>query len=269
VPGVHPYLDAPRPHLFAHRGASGIAPENTHVAFERAIALGMRFLETDCHATHDGEIVLCHDATLERTTDGEGPIAGHTYAEIAALDAGYRFSPDGHGFPFRGRGVRIPRLEDVLAAWPEARINLEVKQAGPPIAHEVVRLVQKAKAVHRVLLAAESDAILASLRALEPGTALGSSREDVVAFFGALDAGALDAFRPGGHALQIPPRALGRELVTPASIRAAERVGLAMHVWTINDDAEMRRMLRMGVHGVMSDFPDRLLGAARAPDTSA
>lgn len=261
---MHLYFDIPRPHLFAHRGASGEAPENTRVAFERALGYGIRYLEMDCHATADGELVILHDADLARTTDVDGPVRERRFAELERIDAGYRFTPDGgRSFPFRGRGVRIPRLAEILAAFPDARVNLEVKQDDPPIAEEVVRAVRRAGAERRVLLAAEDEAVLAKLRALDPGTALGSSLEDVVEFVRAGAEGRLASHRPRGHALQIPPEALGRPLVTPELLAAARRLGVFVHVWTINEPREIRRLLALGVDGVMSDFPDRLIAAAR------
>jgi len=261
--GVHPYFDIPRPHLFGHRGASGEAPENTRIAFERALAQGVVYLEMDCHASADGEIVIHHDDTLERTTEAAGPLRALSFAELEKLDAGHAFSPDdGRSFPFRGQGVRIPRLAEVLAALPHARINLELKQADPPIAEEVVRLIRRAGAERRVLLAAEDDATLARVRGLDPGTALGSSLADVVEFVRAGAEGRLDRLAPRGHALQVPPAALGRPLVTREFVAAAHAHALAVHVWTINDPAEMRRLLALGVDGVMSDFPARLVAAA-------
>jgi len=261
---VHPYFDIPRPHLFGHRGASGEAPENTMVAFERALAYGVPYLEMDCHATHDGEIVIHHDDTLERTTDSPRPISELRFAELERVDAGFRFTADGgRTFPFRGAGVRVPRLGEVLAAFPHARVNLEVKQAEPPIAEEVVRIVRRARAESRLLLAAEDEAVLAKVRALDPGTALGSSLVDVVEFVRAGAEGRLDSFAPRGHALQVPTHALGRPLVTADFLRAAHARGLEVHVWTINEPDEMRRLLALGVDGVMSDFPDRLVAAAR------
>ncbi|MFI5316222.1 MAG: glycerophosphodiester phosphodiesterase [Myxococcota bacterium] len=261
---MHPYFDIPRPQLFAHRGASGEAPENTLVAFERALAQGVAYLELDCHATADGELVIHHDDTLERTTNAVGPLRERRFAELEKIDAGFRFSPDGgRSFPYRGTGVRIPRLGEVLAAYPAARLNLEVKQAEPPIAAEVVRAVRRAGAERRVLLAAEDEAILAALRALDPGTALGSSLADVVEFVRAGADGRIASFRPRGHALQVPTHALGRPLVTDAFVASAHALGLFVHVWTINEPGEMRRLLALGVDGLMSDFPARLIATAR------
>lgn len=124
MPAVHPYLEPPRPRLFAHRGASEQAPENTLAAFERAVALGASYLETDARLTRDGEVVLLHDADVERTTDGSGRIDELDLAELRRLDAGHRFSPDGgRSFPFRGSGVRVPRLAELLETLPVALLT--------------------------------------------------------------------------------------------------------------------------------------------------
>jgi glycerophosphoryl diester phosphodiesterase len=260
---MHPYFDIRRPHLFGHRGASAEAPENTLPAFTRALERGVPYLELDCHATRDGEIVVLHDAELERTTNGEGPVSEHSFAELARLDAGYRFTPDGHTFPFRDSGVRVPRFAEVLKAFPATRLNLEVKQASPAIAARVVRMLRDANAERRVLLAAAEEPILAEIAALDPGTALGSSTVDVIEFVKAAAEGRLESFEPRGHALQIPPDAFGRPLVTHELVQAAHKLGLFVHVWTINDAAEMRRLAALGVDGVMSDDP-RLLVATLA-----
>jgi len=260
---MHPYFDIPGPHLFGHRGASGEAPENTLLAFARALAHGVPYLEMDCHATRDGEIVVLHDAELARTTDGEGVVSDLSYAELERLDAGHRFTLDGQTFPFRGAGVRVPRFTEVLEAFPQARVNLEVKQAEPAIAHEVVRVVRRANAAQRVLLASAEEPILAELVALAPGTALGSSTADVIEFVKAAAEGRLEGFRPRGHALQLPPEAFGRPLVTHELVRAAHALGLFVHVWTINEADEMKRLLALGVDGLMSDLPGLLVATAR------
>ena len=270
---MHPYFSLPTPHLFGHRGASGEAPENTLPAFERAWEAGVPYLEMDCHATSDGEIVVMHDAMLERTTDGRGPINALSFEALQRLDAGYRFTPidegEGERFPFRDRGVRVPRLAEVLASFPEARINLEIKQADPPITGRVLEVLGRADAIDRVLLAAEEDSIMAAIRAADPGTAIGMSRGDIVALFQAALADRLDAYRVPGHALQIPASFMGDSLITPENLALARRAGLCVHVWTINDPDEMRELLRAGVDGLMSDFPARLVAAARDVESAA
>ena len=262
---MHPYFDLPTPHLFGHRGASGEAPENTIASFEVAWAQGVVYLEMDCHATRDGVVVVIHDSEVDRTTEGEGPVRELSFAELERLDAGYRFSADGgRSFPFRGAGLRVPRLTQVLERFPDARLNLEIKQPDPPIAEAVVELIRGADATERILLAADEHAILEDVRKLQPGTAIGSSREDVAAFYIALRDGGIDRLEPRGHALQIPPRALGEDLVTPESVDAAHRLELPIHVWTINDPREMHQLLSRGVDGLMSDFPARLVEVAGA-----
>ena len=259
---MHRYFASPRPHLFAHQGASGEAPGNTLPAFERAVELGIRYLETDCHATSDGEIVLCHDPTVDATTDGSGAIGEYRFAELVELDAGHRFSPDGKSFPFRGRGVRIPRLAELLEALPGACINLEIKRADLAIVEEVVRIVERVGASRRVLLAAGEDDVMELIHKVQPSTAIGSSLSDIVAFYQAVGDGSAEAHEPRGHALQIPTEFAGNPLITPEALAAARSIGLFVHVWTINERAEMRRLLDAGVDGVMSDYPAWLLEEA-------
>lgn len=267
---MHPYFDLPTPHLFGHRGASGEAPENTRPAFELAWRQGVPYLEMDCHATRDGEIVILHDAMLDRTTDGSGPVSELALGEVERLDAGYRFSADGgRTFPFRGQGIRIPRLTSVLEWFPDARINLEVKAPGADVAEAVVRIVRRARAERRLLLAAEEDDTLKHLRKLDPGTAIGSARSDVIAFFQAIRDGTVEGHEPNGQALQIPPTFMGEDLVTTEAIEAAHRLGLRIHVWTINDAEEMARLFARGVDGLMSDYPALLVRVARESGASA
>src|SRR6185369_11672155 len=129
-----PAFPGPLPRAFGHRGAAGVAPENTIVSFRRGCADGADVLELDVHATADGEIVVLHDPTLERTTDGAGAVAALRFAEIERLDAGHRFTPDGgRTFPFRGTGVRVPRLGDLLREFPGMPLNIEIKQETPSI----------------------------------------------------------------------------------------------------------------------------------------
>jgi len=256
----HPFFDVPVPTVIGHRGASGELPENTMGAFERAVAQGAVILETDVHATRDGALVLFHDDTLERTTDGVGRIADHTLAELARLDAGHRFSPGGAGFPERGKGHRIPRLEDALRAFPGVRFNVEIKERVPALIEGTVELVRRLGREETVLLAAAEDDTMADLRAYLARSgarpAVGASAGDVVACVRA----AIDGTPPppGPMALQVPPDFAGRPLVTRELVAHAHAHGIVVHVWTINDPAEMERLLDLGVDGVMSDFPGRL-----------
>ena len=257
----HPYFDVPVPTVIGHRGASGELPENTLASFERALARGAAILESDVHATREGALVLIHDDVLERTTDGRGRVADRSLAELRALDAGHRFSPAKKGdFPFRGRGLRIPILEEALSSFPGARWNLELKQGSPALIEGAVDLVRRAGCEERVLLAAAEDDVMRALRAHLAKTgvrpAVGASAGDVLRFVRA--ALASEAPPPGPMALQVPPDFGGRPLVTEAFVAHAHRHGLVVHVWTVNEPGEMRRLLDLGVDGIMSDFPGRV-----------
>jgi glycerophosphoryl diester phosphodiesterase len=232
-----------------------LAPENTLPAFALGLALGADVLELDVHATRDGVIVVIHDPTLERTTNGSGEVRAHRFYDLQQLDAGYRFTRDGRDFPYREQGVRIPTLEAVLQQFPLAQCNIEVKQEDPPIAEEVIGTIRKLNAGNRVLLAAERDTIMASIRLHAPEVATSFTAPEVADFITRVGAASWDGYVAAGRALQIPPRFGDIELVTPQSVAAAHDRGLEVHVWTINDRSEMERLLALGVDGIMSDLP--------------
>lgn len=258
------YFAAPRPRIFGHRGAAGVAPENTLPSFALAAALGVPYLELDVHGTRDGEIVVLHDAELDRTTDGSGPVRERTWAEVAALDAGWHFTHDARSFPYRGQGVRVPRLAEVVAAFPGHCFNIEIKQGEPSIVAATLDVLARAGALDRTLLAAEHDDIMAAIRAaVGERVATGMSVGDALGFLDRLLRDDWDGYRPLGRALQVPPAHGGMDIVTAASVAAAHRVGLEMHVWTINDAAEIDRLLDLGVDGVMSDLPGLVAEAVR------
>jgi glycerophosphoryl diester phosphodiesterase len=257
----HPYFQVPVPTVIGHRGASGELPENTLPAFERAVAEGAAILESDVHVTRDGALVLIHDDRLERTTDGRGRVREHTLAELRGLDAGHHFSSDGGStFPFRGRGFRIPTLEELLEAFPDRHLNLELKERLPALIEGTAELVQRRGCEERVLLAAAEDEIMADLRAYLArsgvATAVGASAGDVLAFVRAALEGRPPP--PGPMALQVPPDVAGRPLVTAEFVAHAHAHELVVHVWTVNEPAEMHRLLDLGVDGLMSDFPGRV-----------
>jgi glycerophosphoryl diester phosphodiesterase len=259
---MHPFFDVPVPTVIGHRGASGELPENTIASFGYAVADGVAILETDVHITRDGALVLFHDDLLERTTNGSGRIADHTLAELRQLDAGHRFSPANDGtFPFRGKGLGIPTLDEALLTFPTLRWNVEIKEHIPALIEETVALVRRLGREDRVLLAAAEDPVMHDLRAhlrkTGVATAVGASAGDVGAFIQSAIAGTPPP--PGPMALQVPPGFASRPLVTRAFVEHAHRHGLVVHVWTINDPAEMHRLLDLGVDGIMSDFPARVV----------
>ncbi|HLM58459.1 MAG TPA: glycerophosphodiester phosphodiesterase [Pyrinomonadaceae bacterium] len=258
----HKYFqnDAGRPLAIAHRGGAGLWPENTLYAFERAGAMGVDVIETDVRATADGELVVLHDENVERTTDGSGPVTSLTLAEVKRLDAAYRFSPDGgRSFPLRGRGVRIPTLREVFASLPLMRFNIEPKQAAPPLAAPLCRMIREHGMAERVMVGAFSGSTLAEFRRECPEVATSAATGEVLSFLAMHEAGLAASYSPVMQAFQVPERAGALHVLTPDFVKAAHGLNLRVHAWTVNDESDMRRLVQLGVDGVMTDYPDRLL----------
>ena len=215
------------------------------------------------HATSDGVVVVLHDETLERTTDGAGAVRALPRAAVERLDAGYRFRAPAGTYPYRGRGVGVPTLAALLEAFPGVPLNIELKQKEPPIETAVLATLDRFAARERTLLAAEDAAIMGCIRAAAPEVLTSLSAAEVAEFIYRLRDGRLAGYRPPGVALQVPPAFGGTPLVTPESVAAAHALGLEVHVWTINDEAEMERLLDLGVDGIMTDFPARAAAVLR------
>ncbi len=257
----HPYFDLPRPTILGHRGAAGLAPENTLLAFARGLADGAQIVESDVHVTRDGVPVLIHDPHVDRTTEGRGPLDALDLAAVQRLDAGYRFSSeDGATFPFRGQGLRIPTLREAFETHPDARFNLEIKAPGRALIRQIVEMVVELDREERTLLVAGEDAIQRDLRAVLAESAarpaLGASLSDILDVVRAATAGR--APTTDSMALQIPAEFGGNPLVTRPLVDHCHAHGLVVHVWTINDPTEMRRLLDLGVDGIVTDRPDRM-----------
>lgn len=261
------YLDR-TPIALAHRGGAALWPENTLAAFEGAIELGFRYIETDLHLTRDGVIVCFHDETLMRTTDGVGRVRDLTLDELRRLDAGYRFTVDGVAFPFRGRGLTVPTLEETLALHPELRLNVEMKQREPPMEEALWAAIDRLGARERLLVAAEHDPLVHRFRAARPGDWMPTSPgvRGVLRFWIGVRTGAHRLERYAFDALQVPVSFGGLTVVDRAFVRAAHAHGVHVHVWTIDDEPEMRRLLDLGVDGLMTDRPDRLAAVFRERD---
>ncbi len=243
----------------AHRGGRRAAPEETLPAFQHAAELGIDVLEMDLHTTSDGVVVCQHDAEVDRTTDGTGRINDMTFEEVRRLDAGYRFTADGGAtHPFRGMGVQIPTFREVLSAFPDLHYAIEIKQASPPIVDEVVAILRETGADARVSVAAFADPVVLAVREAAPDLVTALALGEIVAFT-RLDDDSERDYRAPGHLLQIPTRQGNLEVLTADLVERAHRLGMRVQVWTINNPAEMREVLDLGVDGVMTDDPERLL----------
>jgi glycerophosphoryl diester phosphodiesterase len=254
-----PFFAPPLPRLIAHRGASGIYPENTLAAFEAAVTEGVEMIELDVHLTGDGIPVVIHDSTLARTTGTRGLVGRRSWVELGALDAGFRFSLDsGRTFPFRHAGHRIPALIDVLRALPQIRFILEIKSSDPRLDAALNSVLEQTGAAQRVMLASFNGRVIRRIRRSFAGFPTNFAPDEVRGFVsrrGAVPAGA--------RALQVPPRTPWGPLVTRAFVEKAHGARLEVHVWTINAKPAMHALLDMGVDGIMTDFPERLLAVYR------
>jgi glycerophosphoryl diester phosphodiesterase len=238
---VHPFLDDDRPLAFAHRGGDiGGGRENTLAAFQDAVDLGYRYLETDLHATADGVLVAFHDATLDRVTDRRGPIAQLSYAEVArARIAG---------------SDPIPRFEELLASFPDVRWNLDVK-ADAAVGPLLARLRGDDDLLARTCVGSFSDERLGHIRVvLGERVCTSAGPAEVRKLRAASVVGPLaGGVRLAANALQVPLRARGLPVVDRAFLAAARRRGLPVHVWTINEPRTMERLLDLGVQGLITD----------------
>jgi len=232
------YLDAPLPIGFAHRGGAAIGDENTTAAFGRAVALGYRFIETDTHATADGVAVVFHDTTLDRLIGRAGKVHDLRWNDLRTLRVA-------------GEAV-VPRLDEVLAAWPELRFNIDVK--SDEAVEPALTTIAAAGAGHRVLLASFSDRRLARMRrATGPAVASSLGMREVAHLWAAARIGRGFRPPPGAVAVQVPPRHGRLTLVTRRFIAYAQSTGLQVHVWTIDEPAQIRHFLDLGVDGIMTD----------------
>jgi glycerophosphoryl diester phosphodiesterase len=250
------------PRVFGHRGSAGTQPENTLESFRAAVASGVQYLEFDIHMTRDGEVVVAHDNHLARMCGLERTIPEMTYAELATADAGRMFTLDGATFPFRDKRIRVPRLAEVLEAFPKLRMIVEVKQIAPSVVEAMLDVIDRAGMRRKVLVASEHQEPLDEVRKLAPEIPTNFSYLESGLFIQAMgihDAG----YRPPGDAVQIPHRHESWELVTKESVDFAHRVGVEVHVWTVNEEAEMSELLDMGVDGLISDYPHRALDVVR------
>ncbi len=251
----HPYL-AGGPLFMAHRGGAGLAPENTMAAFRPAVERwAADVLELDVRATRDGRVVVLHDRTVDRTTNGSGNIESLDWAEVSRLDAGYHFVDSSGDSSFRGTGVRIPLVEEVLSAFPSTRLNIEIKSADAATA--LVDMIRRQGAANRTLVAAEVEAARNGARGYEGPW--GASGEQLKRFWVAMRLPILGGlYTPHADVFQVPYRWRGETVVTPAFLQEAHRRNVPVHVWTVDTAESMHELLDLGVDGIQTDRPDVL-----------
>ena len=240
---MHPFFRSSRPLVFAHRGGSTLAPENTIQAFADGLSLGADGIELDVHLSGDGVVVVHHDATVDRTTSGRGAVALLTAGELARLN--------------------VPSLADALEQFCDTRVIVELKVNSKQLARAVVEAVRKADAVERVCLGSFGLRALNAARGLAPAIATSASREEVR---WALYQSWVRRFpsRARYAGFQVPEFAGTTRVVSERFVELAHRAGLGVHVWTVDTEDDARRLLSWGVDGLITDRPDLIVPLVRA-----
>jgi len=278
---VNPWLGR-RVISYAHQGGAWEAPSSTLFAIRRALELGATGIELDVHATSDGHLVVCHDGTVDRTTNGQGSIHTLTLEEVRSLDNAYWFVPGADvspglepgAYPYRGRapadhGFGIATLDEVLALLdehPTVALNLDIKGTAPAVEPYEERLAATLAGhdhLDRVIVASFLDVASETFSAWAPGIATSAGTLAVAEFWRALNQGG-ESPAMRHVALQVPAVYGDQVLVDERFVEAAHEQGLAVHVWTINDAGEMERLLDLGVDGIISDRPATLVELLRA-----
>ncbi len=257
----HPYFNAAGFQVIAHRGGSGLGPENTLAAFRRSEAAGADVLEMDVRTTADGHLVVLHDATVDRTTGGRGAVNEMTLARLKNLDAGYQWTADkGRSFPFRGQGITVPTLSEVFAAFPETPFITEIKEKRPEVSQSFCEMLRQHGRTTSVLVASVHAGVLERFRQICPGVATSAGPSEALWFYLLSRAGLASLYSPDMQALQVPATFKGLTVVSRRFVAAAHARNLTVAVWTVNAERTMRRLIEDGVDGIMTDYPDRLAG---------
>ncbi len=257
---TNPYQKYAAPHVIAHRGGAGIAPENTLPAFDHAAALcGVHALETDIHMTQDGVIVAAHDDTIDAQSDGTGLLKMMDYADLLRADMGYTWSSDAFNFPFRGQNLDVPTLAQLLDRYPEHIINIDIKQHEPEVVEAFAKLIESQQAYARVVVGSFHSKTINYFRKLMPMVTTTASYFEVLTFFLLNKMGMSRLWRHRCQLMQIPERYSSLQLITPSFVYNLHKHAVQLHVWTVNDSADMDRLLSWGVDGLITDFPQRAI----------
>ncbi len=258
-----PVFAGGHPLVFGHRGGSRVGPENTAVAFARAMELGADGFECDVRLSADGVPVVIHDATLERTTDATGAVHARTADELAAVDARCHFVPALPAFAVPAP-VGVPRLGDVLMRFHGARVILEIKDERPAVGTVVAALIEELGAVSRVCVGSFHQPVLDAVRAASPAVTTSASRQEAQWTLARSWVRWPFASTPPYRAFQVPERAGRLHVVTPAFIRQVHRERAVVQVWTVDAPDDIRRLFALGVDGIISDRPDLAVAARDA-----
>jgi len=240
--------------VFGHRGGAGLRPENTMAAFEHGAACGADGFEFDVRLAKDGEPVVIHDDTLDRTTDASGPVAALTADQLARVDAAARFRGQ-DGAPYKGQGFGVPRFRDVLRRFPHLASVVELKGDDPAVARAAVAVARDEGVLGRLCFGGFTDAVVHAARAAAPEVVTSGATEETRRALYRSWVG-LTPRAPKYAGFQLPERYGPTRVVTRRFVRVMCRAGLFVHVWTVNTEHDIVRLLGWGVAGVITDVPD-------------
>ncbi len=246
-----------RTRIYAHRGSTLLAPENTAKAFDLALQHQADVLETDVRLSRDGVVMVTHDERLDRTTNGRGRVIDHSAANITRLDAGHHFT-DLDGRAWRNEGARIESLGELFERYPDVHVNIDIKDRSDTAATAVASAIERAGREHSVTVGSFHAATLAHFRQCAPEVATAASQQEVARLYFSRS-GRKGPGSPQTHSfnyLQIPVSWYGLPLARRRFIAKAQDQGLQMVYWTINDVALMTRLASVGVNGIVTDRPD-------------
>lgn len=255
----------PMPRVVAHRGDSKHFPENTIEAFISAVKMGIDVIETDVHLSKDNQVVIWHDETLDRNTNGSGRIEDHSVKELLEFDAGYTFTKDGgNTFPFRGKNIKLCTLEEALVKCPNQRFNIDLKTKDLRIVDEFIKVVRKHKAEHRVCCASFHLENLQAIREKAPDILTSVTTKEVVPLLIKQKLNILPKKLAERKIIfQVPVSQGIIKVITPRFIKMMHQRGAVIMVWTINDEEDMRTLFKMGVDSIMTDDPATVIKVAK------
>ena len=255
----------PMPRVIAHRGDSKHFPENTIEAFTSAVKMNIDVIETDVHLSKDNIVVIWHDETLDRNTNGSGRIEDHVLSELLEFDAGYTFTKDeGKTFPFRGKGVKLCTLEEALEKCPNQRFNIDLKTNDLKIVDEFIKIVRKHNAEDRVCCASFHLSNLQAIREKAPDILTSVTTKEVIPLLLKQKLNILSKKLAERKIIFQVPVAQGViKVITPRFIKMMHERGAVIMVWTINDEMEMERLFKLGVDSIMTDDPTTVIKVAK------
>lgn len=250
--------------VIAHRGGKGLAPEGTIAAFDQAYDLAVDIFEYDIHRTADGHLVVIHDPSVDRTTNGTGLVNDMTLEEVQRLDAGYHFEDEAGNFSFRGQGVYIPTVEEVFAKYPDMRQLIEIKDTNDPALYESIieelwQLIVAYEMEDQVMIGSFDHEINERFEEVSWGQIPIGAGEQAVRSFVEMHVPYLNGLAKSPFdSLQLPVEQEGHNLTTKNIIRSAKKRNISLYYWTINEEAEIKELILKGVDGIISDYPNRV-----------